>query len=117
MQLIRIFLSVAGIIISHASVVALNKSLSAFPSPKQNAELIQPGINKYIRHPVYSRILFFAFGYSMCSENTLQLIMFFTLLILSRFKAAYEEELLRDKFPNYAAYKKAAEMFLPEMKL
>jgi protein-S-isoprenylcysteine O-methyltransferase Ste14 len=53
----------------------------------------------------------------MCSENTLQLIMFFTLLILSRFKAAYEEELLRDKFPNYAAYKKAAEMFLPEMKL
>ena len=112
-----LFLSVAGIIISLASVVALNKNLSAFPTPKQSAELIQSGIYKYIRHPIYSGILFFTFGFSMYSENTLRLLIFFMLLILFRFKAAYEEKLLQDKYSNYTAYKKTTGMFLPGMTL
>ncbi|MEO8712440.1 MAG: isoprenylcysteine carboxylmethyltransferase family protein [Parafilimonas sp.] len=117
LQLTGIFFSVAGIIISLASVVTLNKNLSPFPTPKQNAELIQSGIYKYIRHPIYSGILFFTFGFSIYSENTLRLLIFFMLLILFRFKGAYEEKLLQGKFSGYAAYKKAAGMFLPKMKL
>ena len=113
LQLIGIFFSVAGIIISLASVAALNTNLSAFPTPKKSAELIKSGIYKYIRHPIYSGILFFTFGFSMYSENTLRLIIFFMLLVLFRFKAAYEEKLLLDKFPGYAAYKKVTGMFLP----
>ena len=113
LQLIGLFLSVAGIIISLASVLALNKNLSAFPTPKQSAKLIQSGIYKYIRHPIYSGILFFTFGFSMYSENTLRFLIFFMLLILFRFKAVYEEKLLQDKFSNYAAYKKTTGMFLP----
>ncbi|MEO7835252.1 MAG: isoprenylcysteine carboxylmethyltransferase family protein [Ginsengibacter sp.] len=116
LQLTGIFFSVAGIIISFASVVALNKNLSAFPTPKQSAQLIQSGIYKYIRHPIYSGILFFTFGFSMYSENTLRLIIFLMLLILFRFKAAYEEKLLQDKFPNYNDYKKTVGMFLPGTK-
>ncbi|HET7116384.1 MAG TPA: isoprenylcysteine carboxylmethyltransferase family protein [Hanamia sp.] len=116
-QLAGIFLSVIGIIISLASVLTLNKNLSPFPTPKQNAELIQSGIYKYIRHPIYLGILFFALGFSMYSENTLRLLIFFTLLILFRFKAGYEEKLLQDKFPNYTTYKKATGMFLPGRKL
>lgn len=116
LQLIGLFFSLAGIIISLASVIALNRNLS-FPTPKQNAELIQSGIYKYVRHPIYSGILFFTFGYSIYSENTLRLLVFFTLLILFRFKAAYEEKLLQDKYPNYAAYKKTTGMFLPKTKL
>ena len=116
LQLIGILLSIAGIIVSITSIFTLNKSLSPFPTPKQSAELIQSGINKYIRHPIYSGILFFTFGFSMYSENTLRLLIFFTLLILFRFKAAYEEKLLQDKFSNYAAYKKTSGMFLPILK-
>ena len=116
LQLAGLFLSVVGIIISLAAVLTLNKNLSPFPTPKQGAELIQSGIYKYIRHPIYSGILFFTFGFSMYSENTLRLLIFFTLLILFRFKAAYEEKLLQDKFPNYATYKKTTGMFLPGIK-
>ncbi|MEO8852614.1 MAG: isoprenylcysteine carboxylmethyltransferase family protein [Ginsengibacter sp.] len=116
LQLIGIFLSIAGIIISLLSLLTLNKNLSPFPTPKPGAQLIQSGIYKYIRHPIYSGILFITFGYSLYSENTLRLLIFFALLILFRFKAAYEEKLLQDKFPNYAAYKKTTGMFLPGMK-
>lgn len=117
LKFIGLFISVVGIIISLAALITLNKNLSPFPTPKQNAELIQSGIYKYIRHPIYSGILFFTFGFSFYSENMLRLIIFFALLILFRFKAAYEEKLLQDKFPNYAAYRRTTGMFLPVMKL
>lgn len=111
LQLIGLFFSVAGIIISLASILTLNKNLSPFPTPKESAQLIQSGIYKYIRHPIYSGILFFTFGFSMYSENTLRLLIFFMLLILFRFKAAYEEKLLQDKYSNYTDYKKRLECF------
>lgn len=106
LQFTGIFFSVAGIIISLASVVTLNKNLSPFPTPKPGAELIQSGIYKYIRHPIYLGILFFTFGFSIYSENTLRLLIFFTLLILFGLKATYEEKLLQDKYLNYGDYKK-----------
>ncbi|MEO7834539.1 MAG: hypothetical protein ABIR50_04405, partial [Ginsengibacter sp.] len=56
---------------------------------------------------------FFTFGFSMYSENTLRLIIFLMLLVLFRFKAAYEEKLLQDKYLNYTDYKKTTGMFLP----
>lgn len=116
LQLIGLFFSVAGIIVSLFSVISLNKNLSPFPTPKQSAELIQSGIYKYMRHPIYSGILFFTFGFSMYSESTLRLLIFCMLLILFGFKATYEEKLLQNKFSNYAVYKKTTGMFLPRMK-
>jgi protein-S-isoprenylcysteine O-methyltransferase Ste14 len=116
LKFVGLFISVVGIIISLAALLTLNKNLSPFPTPKQGAELIQSGIYKYIRHPIYSGILFFTLGFSIYSENTLRLLIFFTLLILFSFKAAYEEKLLLDKFPNYADYKKTTGMFLPGIK-
>lgn len=116
LQWVGAFFWITGIIISLVSLLALNRNLSAFPTPKKSAELIQSGIYKYIRHPIYSGILFFTFGFSIYSENTLRILIFLLLLILFRFKAAYEEKLLQDKFPNYAAYKKTSGMFLPKIK-
>ena len=116
LQLIGLFLSVVGIIISIAALITLNKNLSPYPTPKEGAELIQAGIYKFIRHPIYTGILFFTFGFSMYSENALRLIIFFSLLILFRFKAAYEEKLLQDKYSNYTDYKKTTGMFLPKIK-
>ena len=112
-QWMGLVLSVAGIIISLDALLTLNKNLSPFPTPKKGAELIQSGIYKCVRHPIYLGILFFTFGFSIYSENTLRLLIFLALLILFIFKATYEEKLLQEKFPGYAAYKKTTGMLLP----
>lgn len=111
LQATGLFISFTGIIVLLTSIITLNKNLSPFPTPRQSATLVQSGIYKYIRHPIYSGILFFTLGFSMYSENTLRLLIFFMLLILFRFKAVYEEKLLQNKFSNYAAYKKKTGMF------
>ena len=97
LRIIGLLISVLGVLMMFSSVIALNRSLSAFPTPKQNAELVRTGLYKYIRHPIYTGILLFCVGYSLFSENTLRFIVFILLMILFRFKAGYEESLLRKK--------------------
>jgi len=115
LQYIGLFFSITGMIIGIASLLALNRNLSIFPTPKQTAELIQSGIYKYIRHPIYTGVLFFVFGYALYSENTLRMIISVSLYILFKLKATYEEELLHNKFANYSEYKKTSGTFLPKI--
>ncbi|MBL0308185.1 MAG: isoprenylcysteine carboxylmethyltransferase family protein [Bacteroidetes bacterium] len=111
---IGLMLAVGGCIVLIAALITLNKNLSPFPTPKQTAELIQTGLYKYIRHPIYTGILFMALGYGLYSENTLRLIIFVLLIILFKLKATYEEHQLQIKFSDYAEYKKTSGMFLPK---
>lgn len=114
LQYVGMFFWIAGIITALVALINLNRNLSPYPSPLTNAVLIKTGIYKYIRHPIYSGILFFTLGFSLYSENTLRLVIFILLLILFRLKAAYEERLLKNKFSNYEEYKKTTGMFLPK---
>ena len=115
LQWAGLIVAITGVTISVIALLALNKSLSPFPTPKESAELIQSGIYKYIRHPIYTGILFFTFGFALFSENTFRLIIFVSLLILFKFKAGYEEKLLQKKYPNYKEYMKTTGMFLPRI--
>jgi len=108
-----LLIAVVGIILAPASVLALRNSLSVFPTPKDSASLIQSGIYKYIRHPIYTGILLFTFGFAFYSMNGLRLLIFAALLMLFKFKASYEEVLLQSKFSDYKLYKTTSGMFLP----
>ncbi|MBS1686851.1 MAG: isoprenylcysteine carboxylmethyltransferase family protein [Bacteroidetes bacterium] len=105
--------SAAGFFIIILSILKLHKSLSAFPTPRHTAELIDIGVYRYVRHPIYTGILAMTLGWSLYSGCTLRLLVFGALLILFYFKARYEESLLLQKFAGYAAYQKRSGMFLP----
>lgn len=113
MQIIGLFFSISGIIIIGTAIITLNKNLSPFPTPKATAQLIQYGIYKYIRHPIYTGILSFTLGYGFYTDNSLRIIVGIALAILFKFKATYEEHLLQQKFSTYSNYQKSSGMFLP----
>ncbi len=104
---------IAGLIVLATAFIALNKNLTAFPTPKANASLITSGIYHYARHPIYSGVLLMTCGYGVFSANTLRLIVTIMLLILFVFKAAYEERMLNIKFRGYEAYKTNTARFFP----
>ncbi|MBA2761552.1 MAG: isoprenylcysteine carboxylmethyltransferase family protein [Segetibacter sp.] len=106
-------LSIIGIALIIISSITLKKNLTPFPSPKDNSTLITTGVYKYIRHPIYTGILFTTAGYGVYSENTLRLLVFITMLILFVSKAAYEEALLIKKFPQYKTYKTRTAALFP----
>ncbi|MFC4634965.1 methyltransferase family protein [Dokdonia ponticola] len=106
-----------GFIIILISLLQLNKYLSPFPSPKPGSSLIQNGLYKYIRHPMYTGILMLLLGYSIYVSSGYKLLVTFLLFVLFTFKSRYEEERLAGSFKGYSGYKKKTGRFFPKIKV
>lgn len=110
-----ISVTVLGMIIVLIAVLQLNKNLSPFPSPKSGSQLIQNGIYKYIRHPIYTGIILLFLGYGIYTSSGYRLLITLLLFILFIFKSRYEESKLMATFKNYSSYKKVTGRFLPKI--
>lgn len=108
--------AILGLLIVLVAILQLNKNLSPFPSPKTNSKLVQNGLYKYVRHPVYSGILIGLGGLAIYSLSGYRFILTLGLYILFDVKSIYEEKLLMKKFPKYVAYRKETGRFLPKNK-
>lgn len=113
LQIPSLILSILGFIIVLVALFNLDKSLTAFPTPKNNSELITSGLYNYVRHPIYTGILLTVFGYSFYSASISRLTISVLLLILFYFKTNYEEHKLSQKYPEYGAYKARTGRFIP----
>jgi protein-S-isoprenylcysteine O-methyltransferase Ste14 len=112
-QLLAFILSVLGLLIIALALIQLNKNLTPFPSPKVNSVLIKVGLYQYVRHPIYTGIIFFVFFYSLSTLHLPRLIVAVILYGLFYFKSKYEEAMLINKFDDYKNYKKQTGRFLP----
>ncbi|MBB5439194.1 protein-S-isoprenylcysteine O-methyltransferase Ste14 [Pedobacter sp. AK017] len=105
--------AIAGVLISLVAILQLKSNLTPFPSPSQNGTLIQTGLYKYARHPIYTGIIVFIFSYSLFSDSLSRLTISIVLLLLFYFKSRYEEGLLTQRFAEYSAYKIRTGRFFP----
>jgi protein-S-isoprenylcysteine O-methyltransferase Ste14 len=86
------------------AILQQNKHLSPFPTPKNGTVLIQSGVYKHVRHPIYSGIIISAIGYGCYSSDFVRLVVALLLWVLFYFKSNYEELLLMNRFPEYSDY-------------
>lgn len=104
-------ISIFGFLVILLAIIQLNKNLTPFPTPKQEGVLINSGLYKYVRHPIYSGIFIAAIGMAFYNSSYWQLTISLILLILFYYKSNYEESLLIEKFKDYEAYKKNTRRF------
>lgn len=108
-------LLLSGIAIIVAGVVEMGPALSPWPVPPsiQN-ELIVTGVFSFVRHPLYSGLLAIGVGLAVLTQSPLRLIFTAALFLLLDAKANFEEEQLRDVYPEYRAYSaRVTGKFLP----
>jgi len=91
----------------------LNKSLTEFPTPKENGILITNGVYKYIRHPIYTGIIISTLFFGIYNTNSWEILISMLLFILFYFKSNYEELMLEKHYTNYKEYKKKTYKFFP----
>lgn len=108
-------IAIFGFLLFVVALLQLNKNLSPFPTPKKNSQLIQNGIYKYIRHPIYTGILLSCAGYSLYVDSSFKILITFLLLLLFSIKSKYEEKKLIQKFKSYKTYMKTTGRFLPRL--
>jgi protein-S-isoprenylcysteine O-methyltransferase Ste14 len=93
--------------------IALGRSLSPFPKPKEKGTLVESGIFSIVRHPIYSGFSLAALGWSLIWNSIAALVAALVLLAFFDIKARREGRWLEEKFPGYAAYKLRVKKLIP----
>lgn len=91
----------------------LGRSLTPLPTPTANATLRTGGLYGFVRHPLYSGLLALVFGGVVKSASVVKLVLAAALLVLLHRKAAWEEDMLRRRYPGYDDYARRTPRFLP----
>ena len=91
----------------------LGRSLTPFPRPVDDGQLVTTGAYRFVRHPIYSGVLVIALGIALLTMSPLRLVMAAVLFVFFNLKARREERWLEEKYPDYAAYRKRVKRLIP----
>ncbi len=106
-----------GFMIALLTVFELKSNLTVFPTPTEKAELLTNGFFRYSRHPIYTGILMFAFGFALYKYSIYKLLITGLLFIWFYLKSTYEEKQLAQKFNAYREYQEKVGRFFPKLPL
>lgn len=113
LQVLGMSICILGLLLSLAAALNLGANLTPLPCPKDDAQLIQLGFYRFVRHPIYSGVLLVGFGWLLIYPYALILLYVIALTIFFEFKIKLEERWLLDKFPAYAEYCKKVKKLIP----
>ena len=82
----------------------LDRAATPYPRPREGGRLIETGPYEYVRHPIYRAGLLFFAGYALATSPA-AFVPLVALALLWRNKAALEEELLAERYPDYGDYR------------
>ena len=97
---------IIAFIILLVAIKDLGRNLSPFPRPINNSNLVTKGIYRFTRHPMYYSLIFISFGVFITKLSIYYLFLSTSLGLIIKFKIAFEEQYLNNKFRNYLIYKK-----------
>ena len=108
----------AGLMFSGAATWQLKagRSLTPMPSPRAGAALVTSGVYHWVRHPVYSGLLVWAFGMAIATASGLHFVLFGLLWVFFHAKAAHEERMLTQTFGGYTEYAARTPRFFPALR-
>ena len=105
--------AVLGMLVAIRAIRDLGRSRSAFPRPLRGAALVETGLYRRVRHPIYSGLLLTAAGWSLATASLWAAAASVVLFGVLDAKARREEAWLVDLHPGYAAYRTRTKRLIP----
>ena len=102
-----------GIVIAIWAAILLGPNLTPLPKPKPSGQLIQTGLYKLVRHPIYFGVILVSFGWAGIEQTIYTLVLAFIVPIFFDLKSRQEERWLTQKFSEYAEYKMTTKKLIP----
>ena len=96
-----------------AGVRALGRNLTAVPRPREDATLVDHGIYRHIRHPLYASLIVGAVGWSLAMASAGSAVATVVLAAWLDAKSRREERWLGETYPDYEAYRRRTHRFVP----
>jgi protein-S-isoprenylcysteine O-methyltransferase Ste14 len=93
-----------GIVQFLAGILALGRSLTPFPKPREEASLNEGGAYGFVRHPMYGGVILAIAGWSL-ARTPLGLAMTAVAVLFLELKSRREEAWLVARYAGYEAYR------------
>ncbi len=110
---VAFLLELVGFVALVVGVFNLGRSLTPLPTPVDHGELRTNGLYRWVRHPIYSGVIALAIGVSIRSASWGVALASLVLVGWFMAKARFEEQHLRRRYPDYAAYAAKTPRFVP----
>lgn len=98
-------LAAAGALQAGLGMAALGGSLTPFPAPRPGAALVERGVYRLVRHPIYGGLCLGSAGLGLFDGNPIAISLAGGLTVFLWAKAGREEERLVAHDPEYAGYR------------
>ena len=95
------------------AIINLGKNFTPLPCPKDDAVLIQTGLYRFVRHPIYFGVLLAALAWPCLFPSIYVLAYSIGLFLLFDIKARREEVWLLERFPSYRDYQIKVKKLIP----
>jgi protein-S-isoprenylcysteine O-methyltransferase Ste14 len=104
---------ILGTVIALIAAINLGKNLTPLPRPKDNAELIQSGLYRLVRHPIYFGVIVLSIGWGVLQQSALVWLYVVIIAIFFDIKSRKEERWLVQRFAAYADYQGRVRKLIP----
>jgi protein-S-isoprenylcysteine O-methyltransferase Ste14 len=93
----------------------LGRQLTAWPRPPKDGHLVEAGVYRSIRHPIYAGVILFGISWAILAGSLASLLAALGLAVWMDLKARREEAWLVARFSGYAAYRAHSWRFVPRI--
>lgn len=106
-RIMGVVLVVVAVVIGGWSMVILGRDLSIFPHPVEEAQLVDSGPYRLVRHPVYFAVIVGALGLALAFLNTAAAVVALVFIPFFMAKTGFEEDRLVERVAGYREYRSA----------
>lgn len=103
-----------GLAIIFAAAIGLGSALTPTPVPTKSGSLSTGGLYRFVRHPIYTGVLAVVAGLTLGSGSWIHLAIGIATVVFFDRKAAWEEQQLIEKYPDYPSYAATTPKFIPQ---
>lgn len=94
-------------------MLALGRNLTPFPRPIEGGALVTAGPYRFVRHPIYSGLIFGTLGWALFRSNLIGVGLALLLFVFFDLKSRQEERWLTETYTDYGHYRRRVRKLLP----
>jgi protein-S-isoprenylcysteine O-methyltransferase Ste14 len=106
---------IGGFGLKGLGVRGLGRQVTPWPRPPADGRLIESGVYRSIRHPIYAGAILVGLGWALLTGSVASLVAVAGLAVWMDLKARREEVWLEARHPGFAAYRARSWRFVPRI--